>query len=380
MSCLDVDEVLSPDGGSIIHASLQALYAAYRKSSLRAGRTPRRAIEWLAMGHRGRRLDAVLSVIGLNNWRQLRSGLRSSNPIMIDLLSLPRPHRFFNNGQPTQRLRQLRQLLTDGDTARKLRDRLGNLFDANQGAIQILRTTREVSLGYMNILKGNIAEVLSMPRQLYTLNVFNSVPPGNAVLITDLRAQIGGTGAPRLFTDNIIGRVTADGNLEVLHVFEVKSSLNGGVDGINQVLRWDDRIRDGVILHLPADARVFRMGSGSGTRAPMEVTAQRYIQDVARTHSRSSRGAFTFGSSATGSRALNLREADRSVLAALNRGSLPQASLTDSGLSVSQLAPTDFSLSGLDSVSAYGPDVARMELDVSHDEIEFLAVSILLDS
>lgn len=375
MSCLDVDEVLSPDGNSILHAGLQTLYAAYRKSSS----TPRRAIEWLAMGHRGRRLSAILSVIGRNNWLRLRQGLRSSTPVMIDLLSLPKPLRFFHNGQPTERFRQLQALLTNGDTTRKLRDRLGNLFDSASEARQILRTSREISLGYMNILKGNIAEILSIPRQLYVLSVYNRIYPGRAVLITDLRAQIGGSGAPRLFTDNIIGLVTEDGNLAVLHVFEIKSSLNGGVDGVHQVLRWDDRIQEGVTLHLAPDAKLYRFGSGSGTTAPMEITAERHIRDVARSHSRSSHGAFTFGSQSTSSsRALQLREADRTVMASLNRGGLTQASISNTGLSVSQLTPTDFSLAGLDSVSAFGPDIARMELDVTHEEIEYLAATILL--
>ncbi|WP_458210361.1 eCIS core domain-containing protein [Haladaptatus sp. NG-SE-30] len=152
---------------------------------------------------------------------------------------------------------------------------------------------REVSQAHFNILKGNVAEILSLTYQRRVLSSVRQRHPG-AELISGVRARLvrpdGTLGEPVQFTDNIIA-ITARGNLYVRAVFEVKSGPRGGQEATEQVHRWVERhLDEGFVLELP-DGRSFRYDPSSSeagqvvnlARAPRHIVAPREAERLGET-------------------------------------------------------------------------------------------------
>ena len=128
-------------------------------------------------------------------------------------------------------------------------------------------TNGEVSMGHMNILKGNIGELLSLPIQQSRLaTVKQSTSWADARIEHDVRIQLpdskGGLESSKLFTDGMI--VTErGGNLYVSDVFEVKAGSKGGSEATGQVFEWNEgRLTDGATIILKDGRRfVYRPGT-----------------------------------------------------------------------------------------------------------------------
>jgi hypothetical protein len=153
----------------------------------------------------------------------------------------------------------------------------------------------EISQAHFNILKGNVAEMLSMPIQRRVLADVQRRYP-RTELFSGVRARVlrsdGTLSDPVLFTDNIIAS-SARGNLYVRAIFEVKAGPHGGQEATQQIHRWIERhLDDGFVLELP-DGRSFRYEPGSRepgqvvnlARAPRHLIAARGAEHLGETGS-----------------------------------------------------------------------------------------------
>ncbi len=112
----------------------------------------------------------------------------------------------------------------------------------------------EINIGHYNILKGNVAELLSLPRRLEALEEVRRHHP-DAELYSGVTArfyQLDGTlTGPVAFSDDIIASARFEGL--VLHrLFEVKSGSQGGAQATEQVHRWiEGHATWGMVINLP---------------------------------------------------------------------------------------------------------------------------------
>ncbi len=361
MSCLVVNDIVLISDKGVINTNLQAFYTSYRARKTAAGQVPLGAREWIprARGAARQWLELKLGAA----IRQIRQS--ASTAAKIHIAHMPVPNGFLNaQGQLNARFRKLVRYLERDDITRKLWDRLAVFNDAEHDAVRFLVQFQQVSRGYLNILKGNIAEAFSIPRQLLVLERYRDIYP-NAVLITGLKARFQGQGARRLFTDNIIGTFSQDGNLVVHHVFEIKAGYNGGLAGTEQVVRWDHRIEQGVELLIPGDADIFRMPRSDQTVGILRTSARQHMA------SRRIRSAarvgddFSFAHNIEGAnRATSLRTADREVVTALGQ---------------SVISPSGMSSAGLEHLSSLPTDVERLPMGMQHDEMDYLVRYLLLN-
>lgn len=134
-----------------------------------------------------------------------------------------------------------------------LTSRLGNLqYDPATGM--------QLSAGHQAILQGNVGEVLARPLLEQALQDIRKTEPA-AQLFLNVTAQLrmpdGGWTNPVLFTDGLIGVVDGTG-LRVIRIAEIKSGLEGGVQGQEQVHRWiEAHSTTGLRILLPGIARSF---------------------------------------------------------------------------------------------------------------------------
>lgn len=356
MHCLIVNDIVLIDGKGVLHPDLQEFYNAYRASRGADAAPPR---EWLALAR-----GAARAWLDLRLGPAVRALTGATAPVLVHIAHWPIPQRFLDgSGALNQRFRDLAAYLNRSDITRKLWDRLGAFDDLTTEAAQLLRTTAEVSQGYLNILKGNIAEVFSIPQQLVTLARIREVYP-DAVLITGIRVRTPGSAARRLYSDNVIGSFTAAGNLVIHHVFEIKAGYNGGVEGSSQIVRWHERFEEGVELLVPADADIFSIPRSGDTTGILRRTAHEHVEFLEVGSATRAGTDFVFGHNIAdaGSRAIALRGASRDVITALGE---------------SAITPQGISAIGLDQVIQAGVDVERIPLGISHEEIDYL-VSYLL--
>lgn len=176
-------------------------------------------------------------------------------------------------------------------------DRLRADRDALFARLDQLRTNppagEEISQAHFNILKGNMAEMLSLPYQRRVLSRLRQRESG-AELFSGVRARLvrpdGTLGDPVQFTDNIIA-TPARGNLYVRAVFEVKSGPRGGQEATEQIHRWIERhLDEGFVLEFP-DGRSFRYDPGSReagqvinlARAPRHIVTPRGAERLGET-------------------------------------------------------------------------------------------------
>ncbi|TBW55760.1 hypothetical protein EZI54_11365 [Marinobacter halodurans] len=350
MQCLIIDDLISAEG-KINHPRVAEFYEAYVQRQRAAGRPVLEPRDWPPYA-RGAAYDFLFKLLGEN----IRRGGRTSLPVLLDLAMIPRP-----SSMSPERVSDLLRFLTRADNAPKTWERLSRFDDSVDAVTELLATERRVSRAYLNILKGNLAEVFSMPEQLRTLVRIKETHP-DAVLLAGVRIIDPSSGASRLFSDNIIARWRSNGNLEVLSVFEIKSGYRGGGEAQEQIFEWiEGRIEEGFQLHLPRDARYYDIPRGQGTSAIVTRNMSDDIEvlvDNADQTAQMGRGwtyVYDPAGHQSGPRVISLVSSDRQVI-------------TASGASQMGLNPS----LGV----AQGSNI--VELGISSAELDFLAGQLFL--
>jgi hypothetical protein len=229
-----MDDILKPDRSGFLDPVLDARYQEYAAEQLRNGIKTDPEV-WARRQAWGRYRDILEKELGPDFARQ------GGTSRFILLVDVPRPA-----GLSDSRL-------TTG--LARLRSRLDKVFERlsivrAQGAV-----SGQVNAGHFNILKGNVAEVLSEPIQNSILEDIQKLYP-HAETLTGIRIrlmQANGelTQSRLLFTDNLIGEFNGD-NLVVHARFEVKAGARGGADANAQFFEWvEGRLTDGSELLIP---------------------------------------------------------------------------------------------------------------------------------
>jgi hypothetical protein len=336
MSCLIVDDLLMTDEQGLVHGDLMQFYEDYRLSKIGANETPLLPRDWVIMTRSRVAIRRLESLLGAG----FRGGRGDSVPILIDLTTRPRP-----DSLTPERLTDLLNLLRREDNLPKTWERLGRFDDVADTALEALRTERLANLGHLNILKGNLAEVFSMPQQLRVLNEIKATHP-EAMIFSGARLRETGRSS-RLFSDNIIARRLSNGNLQILMVFEVKSGYQGGAAGTEQVFEWTERrIEDGIRLEFPAGSRFYDIPMGGNPATDATIgrldTALSYVYDPDRV--------------TDSERVISLISSNRQIITA-----------------------TGQSQSGVDASLGIVGDRSVMELGVTSNDLDYLCAQLLLD-
>lgn len=352
MHCLVPTEIITEDG--CLHPTLQEFYNAYRAERGSDALSPR---DWLPHTRGAARAWLEQKLGG--NIGLLR---QTSTPVLIDITSTAIPKKFLTaSGTFNEHFRTLVRYLQRDDITRKLWDRMGVFSDLESEASRLLRETGQVSLGHLNILKGNIAEILSIPHQILALRHLQNTYPQTA-LVTEVRVRLPGSDALLLYSDNIIASFE-NGNIIVHHVFEVKSGFNGGLAGTNQVIKWDQRFEEGVELVISSDADVFRLPHSGETTGILRTSAETHLNFIQPGAAASAGRELRFAHNMPGTRqALELRLARRDVIGAFGQISISGSS----AIGIEQ---------ALQSIPA---DVERIALGLDHAELDYLMKHILL--
>jgi len=321
-------DLVNAGGNGFVHVDLQEAYQAYRSRQLRAGQTPASPTEWAIRQTSGRPRQILEGLLGADYARGLRSGPQTR---WVNVVDVPR-----QAGYTDALVDGHLQVL--GRQPGRVTDRLQNMLDALREGNPITRflARRRLNAAHFRILKGNIAEILSMDLQRTVLRRIQARHP-DARIISGVRVRMmEGTTLSRaqLFSDNIIA-VERNGNLEVLAVFEVKSGYQGGQEATMQIFEWlERRLEQGSELVLPRGARV--MGADGAER----------VLDRPRT--------FRYDPTSTDrGRAVLLFSAERHIVTAQGASHL-----------------------GIDSAMRVAPDVQRHALDLTSEQLDFLTTRV----
>lgn len=229
-----IDELLNVDGTGFIHAELQAAYRSYSK-----GRTkPASPRQW-ALG-KTRNPQAIKLLKGFLGDDYIRRAKGFKKPKQyINTFEVPLPTDFSHHEIMSLMDECFRQ-------PGKLRERLEDFFPASfvgthpQNVLQSYPVRKaSVGQGLFNVLKGNLAEILSKNIKLKHLDEIRKTVP-KARLISHLKIQLmekGQLKQAKLFADDIIA-VIENGNLKVLKLYEVKSGYRGGSEATEQIFDW----------------------------------------------------------------------------------------------------------------------------------------------
>lgn len=217
------------------------------------------------------------------------------------------------------RLEAILQYLREGDILYKLFDRFESFLNDTVNRA-ILTEMRLVNYGHINILMGNIAEVLSIPRQIETVSLLARRLNEPLTLFTGVRVRIGTSGGAMLYSDNVIGRIV-DGNLWIYHVFEVKSGFNGGVEAAKQVVRWDRSLSGPVQLIIPRTAHTVTVGPSDETVGLLRVSAEAHMSflDPNQLVRHGDELVFSNAPPLSGPHVFNLRNAQRDIVNVLGQ-------------------------------------------------------------
>jgi hypothetical protein len=230
-----IDQLLNVDGTGFIHDELQQAYRAYAKGKTNPA-TPR---DW-ALG-KTRNPEAI----------KLLQGFLGKDYLRRAKYALRRPKQFINNFEVPRPMDlsddEAMQLLAQFFAQPKLlSERLDDFFPTTFRGIdpkEVLkiyrRRTAIVSQGVFNILKGNLAEILSKKiKQNHLDEIRVSIP--QAKIFSNLKIQLmenGKLNPAKLFADDIIA-VIEKGNLRILKLYEVKAGYRGGMEATEQIFDW----------------------------------------------------------------------------------------------------------------------------------------------
>lgn len=319
-----LDDLINAGGTGFTHVDLEEAYSAYKQGKGARGEPVLGPRDWALRQSTGAPRRILETILGMDYVKRAR-GAVGGRP--VNLIDIPRPA-----GYSDELLtRHFEEVLKQ---AEKATERLEKFFAAERSSDPVLSflARRKVKGGHFRILKGNVAEILSMKiqREIFT-SIARKYPGAKLISGVRLRAMEAGKLSPvRLFTDNVIA-VERQGKLEILAVFEVKSGYRGGQEATEQVFEWVERIiEDGSQFVLPKGAVI---SSADGTTAILKKER-----------------LFTYKpTDRTAPEVTSLLRAQRFVITAKG---------------VSHL--------GMDSAMRTAPDITRLELEVTAEQLDFL--------
>lgn len=220
-------------------AQLDEAYQRYLRSETAAADPA----TWALRQTTGRPRERLVQLLGPDYARGQRAGA-ARPPVDVSAPAAPAGY------DPARQQQDLAALQASGGA---LTARLGNLQHDPATGLQI-------SAGHQAILQGNVGEVLARPLLEQALQEIRQTEP-TAQLYLNVMAQLrmndGSWTNPVLFTDGLIGVVDGAG-LRVIRIAEIKSGLEGGVQGQEQVHRWIElHSTFGLRLLLPGVPRTF---------------------------------------------------------------------------------------------------------------------------
>jgi hypothetical protein len=167
-----VGVLLNAEATGFAHTELQAAYQRYVSMQGRRGVKPADAVEW-ARRTRGRPRELLTALLGPGFDRRL-TGVQARP---LNLLDIPRPVAY------TEKLLQAHREIAL--RSERLWERLGRLLDEPRqaGAVSLGVLRRQVSPGHFGIMKGNLAEIFSLPIQHAELTRIAKEHPG-ALLVS----------------------------------------------------------------------------------------------------------------------------------------------------------------------------------------------------
>lgn len=230
-----IDQLLNVDGTGFMHTELQEAYRAYTKGKTNPA-SPR---DWALGKTRNLEVMKLLKVfLGSDYIRRAKYKLRQPQQL-INNFEVPRPMDLSDD----EALQLLAQFFKQ---PKKLSQRLEDFFPTTFAGISprdVLKTyrvrTAVVTQGKFNVLKGNLAEILSKKIKQKHLDEIRKTFP-DAKLISDLKIQLmenGKLNPAKLFADDVIA-VIEKGNLRILKLYEVKSGYRGGREATEQIFDW----------------------------------------------------------------------------------------------------------------------------------------------
>jgi hypothetical protein len=194
-----------------------------------------------------------------------------------------------------------------------------------------------IGRGRFRILKGNLAEALSM---LIKLEVLRKKPRGSW-LISNVRVRLKTDKGPKmLFSDDVIA--TLNKHMHMSDVFEVKAGREGDAEVTEQIFEWiEGRLQEGSQVIIPKGSILTRIGE-DGTVIQAVVSKQM---------------VFTW------------YPKDPSTPRVTKLASAPRHRITTRGTSAL----------GLDSEFRVAPPVSPRFLDERSDELDYLAAQLCLE-
>jgi hypothetical protein len=324
-----LDDLINTGGSGFMHVDLQEAYQAYKKGKVKTDATMLSPREWALKQTTGTPRRILETLLGADYAKRTTGAIANWS---VNLVAVPRPASLTYPALA----KHLDELTKNPD---KLLERLEKVLEAEKSSDEIVRFLfrKKVTAGHFKIMKGNVAEILSLDLQKQVLKEVAIKYPG-AKLITGIRMRVmegKKLSGLRLFTDNIIA-VEKKGHLEVLAVFEVKAGYKGGQEATEQVFEWVERIiEDGSQVVLPRGATMLA-ADGSGTVLTREI-------------------AFTYKPGRRDLRSVtSLMSAERYVFTARNASHL-----------------------GMDSAMRTAKGIVRKELEVTAEELDYLCAYLL---
>ena len=243
-----IDVLLNAERTGFAHTELQEAYQRYSANQVRGKQPVKKPEDWARSVTRGRPRELFTVLLGPDYAKRLV--VREAPP--LNLLDIPRPAAYGD-----ELLRAQREVALKSD---RLWERLAKLADEPQdaGAASLGLWRRRVSAGRFRILKGNLAEIFSLPIQRAELARIAKQHP-TALLVSGVKVRLmqGKKLSPlKLFSDNIV--IVKRGNrVEIKAVFEVKAGFKGGQEATEQIFDWiEGRFTDGSQLVLPKGTRL----------------------------------------------------------------------------------------------------------------------------
>jgi hypothetical protein len=239
------------------------LHEAYRNYITKGGTA--KPVQWAVLQTSGMPRERLVQLLGPDYAKGRRGPAESSTTIDVSTIQLPPDY------TPEQLERDLELL----------RNRPDLLLARLQRLTEEPITGTEINVGHYGILKGNIGELLALPRKLAVLEEVRRTEP-DAELFSGVTARFyradGTLTDPVAFSDDVIASVRLDG-LTIHRVFEIKAGRTGGQGATEQIHRWiEGHATWGMVLNLPGVPRDFHYSDTSRlirnlTTAPREIIA-----------------------------------------------------------------------------------------------------------
>jgi hypothetical protein len=249
-----IDVLLNAERTGFAHTELQAAYQRYTANQSRRKQPVKGPADWARSVTTGRPRELFLTLLGPDYAKRL-VGVEAPPLNLLDIL---RPVNYADDLLAAHRETAMK--------SERLWERLGKLLaePPDPGAASLGFLRRQVSVGRFRILKGNLAEIFSIPIQRAQLARIAKKHP-TALLVSGVRVRLMKGGKLKLFSDNII--IVKKGNrVQVLAVFEVKAGFKGGQEATEQIFEWiEGRFTDGSQLILPKGSTFTSAGGRTWT-------------------------------------------------------------------------------------------------------------------